>query len=251
MDMGVAMGKRTSPGNDGIRRDGRQRVHAEATRISWSPPPANWRPPSRKSDCTKRPRRAYEDLRRTQEQLLQSEKMSAVGQLISGVAHELNNPLTAILGYAQLLESEGLSSRAADFVAKFFARRSVPIAWCKTCYRLPGSASRTQTRGCAQGAGGNAGAARIRSESQRNQVGARDRVGSARRSSADPHQLEQVFLNIINNALDAMWRRARAARCGCASMRKTAKCMSSSRTPDRASKNPTNFRTFLHDQKRG
>src|SRR5262249_27987489 len=48
-------------------------------------------------------RKAYEDLRRTQEQLLQSEKMSAVGQLISGVAHELNNPLTAILGYTQLL----------------------------------------------------------------------------------------------------------------------------------------------------
>src|SRR5580704_2249558 len=46
--------------------------------------------------------KAYEDLRRTQEQLLQSEKMSAVGQLIAGVAHELNNPLTAILGYAQL-----------------------------------------------------------------------------------------------------------------------------------------------------
>src|SRR6266568_2356941 len=52
--------------------------------------------------------RAYEDLRHTQEQLLQSEKMSAIGQLIAGVAHELNNPLTAILGYAQLLESEGL-----------------------------------------------------------------------------------------------------------------------------------------------
>ena len=64
--------------------------------------------------------RAYEDLRHTQEQLLQSEKMSAVGQLIAGVAHELNNPLTAILGYAQLLESEGLSERASDFVAKLF-----------------------------------------------------------------------------------------------------------------------------------
>ena len=64
--------------------------------------------------------RAYEDLRKTQEQLLQSEKMSAVGQLIAGVAHELNNPLTAILGYAQLLESEGLNERAQDYVAKLF-----------------------------------------------------------------------------------------------------------------------------------
>src|SRR5258705_12219670 len=64
--------------------------------------------------------RAYEDLRHAQEQLLQSEKMSAVGQLIAGVAHELNNPLTAILGYAQLLESEGLGERAADFVSKLF-----------------------------------------------------------------------------------------------------------------------------------
>ncbi len=64
--------------------------------------------------------RAYDDLRRTQEQLLQSEKMSAVGQLIAGVAHELNNPLTAILGYAQLLESESLQERAADFVRKIF-----------------------------------------------------------------------------------------------------------------------------------
>src|SRR5258708_12745175 len=50
-------------------------------------------------------RKAYDDLRRTQEQLLQSEKMSAVGQLISGLAHELNNPLTAILVYTQLLDT--------------------------------------------------------------------------------------------------------------------------------------------------
>src|SRR5262249_50128761 len=63
-------------------------------------------------------RKAYEDLSRTQEQLLQSEKMSAVGQLISGVAHELNNPLTAILGYTQLLETEELAPRVRDFIGK-------------------------------------------------------------------------------------------------------------------------------------
>jgi len=56
--------------------------------------------------------------RRTQEQLLQSERMSAVGQLISGVAHELNNPLTAILGYAQLLESEKLEPGVEEFILK-------------------------------------------------------------------------------------------------------------------------------------
>jgi two-component system NtrC family sensor kinase len=41
--------------------------------------------------------------RLVQERLLQSEKMSSVGQLVSGVAHELNNPLTGIMGFAQLL----------------------------------------------------------------------------------------------------------------------------------------------------
>ena len=41
--------------------------------------------------------------RRLREQLLQSGKMSAVGQLVSGVAHELNNPLAGVMGYTQLM----------------------------------------------------------------------------------------------------------------------------------------------------
>ena len=148
--------------------------------------------------------RAYEDLRRTQEQLLQSEKMSAVGQLISGVAHELNNPLTAILGYAQLLEGAGLDHRSADYVRKLFkqAQRTHRVVQNLLSFARQRKPQKQEVD-----------LRKVLEESLtlreydlkvNNVALEREIPGDLPSVVADPHQLEQVFLNIINNALDAM-----------------------------------------------
>jgi PAS domain S-box-containing protein len=156
--------------------------------------------------------RAYEDLRKTQEQLLQSEKMSAVGQLIAGVAHELNNPLTAILGYAQLLESEGLNNRAQEYVSKLFkqAQRTHRVVQNLLSFARQRQPQREEVD-----------LRKVLDET----VALRDydlktnniRVEQEAPSEpavviADPHQIEQVFLNIINNAVDAILETGRTGK---------------------------------------
>ncbi|HLB87776.1 MAG TPA: ATP-binding protein, partial [Terriglobales bacterium] len=154
--------------------------------------------------------RAYEDLRRTQEQLLQSEKMSAVGQLIAGVAHELNNPLTAILGYAQLLESEGLEERAADFVSKLFkqAQRTHRVVQNLLSFARQRKPHKEQVDICK--VLDETLALRDYDLKVNNIKLEREVELSVPAVTADPHQIEQVFLNIINNAVDAMLETGRA-----------------------------------------
>jgi PAS domain S-box-containing protein len=150
-------------------------------------------------------RAAYENLRRTQEQLLQSEKMAAVGQLISGVAHELNNPLTAILGYGQLLTStEMVSSQGAEYVGKLYkqAQRTHRIVHNLLSFarqhkpeRLPVNLNQIVDDTLA-----------LREYDLRlNKIKVhREFSEDLPKTLADPHQLQQVFLNILNNAVDAI-----------------------------------------------
>ena len=64
-------------------------------------------------------RRSYENLQRLQTHLVQKEKLASLGQLVAGAAHEINNPLTAILGYSELLASApGLRVEQASMAQK-------------------------------------------------------------------------------------------------------------------------------------
>lgn len=70
------------------------------------------------------------DLKRLEEQLIQAEKLAAMGQMLAGVAHELNNPLTAILGITELLreraETDESAKRQLDLTHRQ-ARRAAAI----------------------------------------------------------------------------------------------------------------------------
>jgi signal transduction histidine kinase len=71
-------------------------------------------------------RAAIEQLQRLQAQVLQSEKLASIGQLVGGAAHELNNPITAMLGYSDLLLSTPLSAEQKPMAAKIgqYVRRT-------------------------------------------------------------------------------------------------------------------------------
>jgi two-component system NtrC family sensor kinase len=153
-------------------------------------------------------RDAYESLRRTQEQLLQSEKMAAIGQLISGVAHELNNPLTAILGYSQLLKcEEPVHSRGADYLEKLYkqAQRTHHIVQNLLSFARQHKPERTPVQ--INQILDDTLLLREYDMKLHNIQVHREFDPQLPLTGGDFNQLQQVFLNILNNAVDAIQER--------------------------------------------
>jgi two-component system NtrC family sensor kinase len=71
-------------------------------------------------------RESFDSLKYLQAQLLQSEKLASIGQLVGGAAHELNNPITAMLGYSDMLLSTPLTLEQRPLAARvgLYVRRT-------------------------------------------------------------------------------------------------------------------------------
>ena len=148
---------------------------------------------------------SLENVKRLQTHFVQSEKLASLGQLAAGAAHEINNPLTAILGYADVLTSENAANtrpytigekireqarRTKDLVNNLLSfARQVPVE--KQLLDL-----NTVLTGAVQLRNLD-----LREKNIRIELESRSVLPAVR---GDPNQLLQVFYHLISNAVDAM-----------------------------------------------
>lgn len=148
---------------------------------------------------------SIENLQRLQAQMVQSEKLVSLGQLAAGAAHEINNPLTAILGYSDLLADDDTlpeRTRATAVKIREQARRTKSLVQNLLSFARQVPAERTlldintvvtnavQLRALDLHSGGST----IDLQLESVLPGVR----------GDNNQLMQVFFNIVSNAMDAM-----------------------------------------------
>ena len=147
--------------------------------------------------------KAVETIKTTQAQLIQSEKLSAVGQFVAGVAHELNNPLTTVIGFSELLQSTNIDPDAKkhiDIIAKSALRCH------KIVHSLLGfSRQHEPERKLAHLHEIIEAVIEIVAYDMRttNITLVREFAPDLPRIMADSHQLQQVILNILSNARQA------------------------------------------------
>lgn len=148
--------------------------------------------------------RSFDDLKRVQAQLVQSEKLAALGELVGGAAHELNNPLTAMMGYSDLLAATPLSESQRSMVEKISqqVRRTRVLVGSLLSFarQLPGEKTQVNLSAIAQTA-----IKLVQPQLHTHKIELRsDFASDLPPIFGDSNQLLQVCIHIVNNALQAL-----------------------------------------------
>ena len=148
---------------------------------------------------------SLENVKRLQTHFVQSEKLASLGQLAAGAAHEINNPLTAILGYADVLTIENAADTRAYSLGEKIreqARRTKDLVTNLLSFARQVPAEKqlldlnTVLTGAVQLRNLDLREKNIRIELENRSI-----LPAVR---GDPNQLLQVFYHLISNAVDAM-----------------------------------------------
>ena len=149
-------------------------------------------------------KQSLQELKQTRAQLIQADKLSALGQMIAGVAHEINNPLTTIMGYAQLLQGEEVSDQVRRDLERITeaAKRSQRIVQNLLTFARAYE-PRKEYIDINQVIEDTLALRAYQLKVDNIEV-VTELDENLPWTMADPYRLQQVFLNLINNAQQAM-----------------------------------------------
>lgn len=156
---------------------------------------------------------ALDSLQNLHRELVQTEKLSAMGRMMAGLAHELNNPLTSVLGYAELLDDQLGQPAEPGGIDRAELRRELLHPLLEQAVRARGLVrdflqfSRDESVGVVNVRLHDALDVIVRLRAyafKQSGLGIHLDEDAEAYVYAQPQRLEQVFLNLTNNAFDAM-----------------------------------------------